>query len=756
MAASNIDGIRARERGRHPLAARVRIFRQHRWPAPCARADIRMAEGLRAGNHPPRAPDEGPLDVSPIRGAVHTLPPITVRVASHSPVEPLWDQLVRGHHYLGYQKLLGHRLKYLAFLQDRPVAALSFSAPARTLRVRDQWIGWSAAQRRAHLDRVVNNSRFLILPWVAVQNLASRVLARALARLARDWAARFGTRLWLVETFVDPARFAGTCYRAANWRCLGQTFGSGKQGRGYVYHGSVKEVYVYALEPRFRTLIGCAQQADRPSHRPPPPRKTVEDLHMILRHAGWHPELVPWVTLTEAEVAGLAEELVQFHAQFQACFGRVEHRRLGLAYLAGLLSSTAAKSVEPIALGFLDADAVRPLQRFLKSYGWDEGAMEATHQALLAEAIAEPDGMLTVDNCEFPKKGTESVGVARQYCGARGKVENCQSGVFVGYASRKGYGLATGRLYLPESWFTPEQAERRQHTRVPAALRFQTKLQIARELLARLAATQRFPATWLGCDAVFGSDWAFLDAVPPGMSYFASVRANTLVFRPRPRVQVPRYRGRGRKPTKPRVTHGRAYPVATLAASKKCTWTKVVLAEGAKGPLLAEVASLRVYPSRGGLPCAAPVWLFLRRTEDGQIKYAFSNAPADTPLAELCRAATLRWPIEQCFQDGKSQVGMDHYEHRSWPAWHRHMLYVFLALHFLLGLRLRFKKNAGLDAPASATPRGSRVAVQRLDTHACAGARPILYETESHCVSLAPEEAAGVASQSSMKDPLQY
>jgi SRSO17 transposase len=327
--------------------------------------------------------------------------------------------------------------------------------------------------------------------------------------------------------------------------------------------------------------------------------------------------------------------------------------------------------------------------------------------------------MLTVDSCEFPKKGRESVGVARQYCGAVGKVDNCQSGVFVGYASRKGYGLLTSRLYLPESWFAPEQAQRRKNTRVPQALGFQTKPQIAQDLLARLAETRRFPATWIGCDTVFGADWAFLDAVPPGTHYFASVRANTLVFRTRPRVHVPRYRGRGHRPRKPRVTRGRAVPVSTLAASKKCPWTPVVLAE---------------------------VWLFLRRTEDGQLKYAFSNAPPDTPLAELCRAATLRWPIEQCFQDGKSQVGMDHYEHRSWPAWHRHMLYVFLALHFLLRLRLSFKKNASPDAAASAPPGGGGGAGQSLDARAGVGARALPYEAEPQCVSLAPEEAAGAAS----------
>ena len=728
---------KARERAQVSFAAGEHGFWQRSIHAPFSNDDLMMSK-------PNSSYDLQQLDSSPLHGAVHFLPPITVHVAGQPDQELLWDELVRRHHYLGYQKLLGHRIKYLAYIEDRPAAALSFSAAALKLRVRDKFIGWSAQERKTNLDRIANNSRFLILPWVEVKNLASHVLAKTLSRLSRDWEERFGKRLWLVETFVDPSRYRGTCYRAANWQFLGQTAGSGKQGKGYVHHGVVKEVYVYALEPRFRELIGCERQPYSLFHRPSPTQKKVEDLHMMLRHADWNPNIMPRMDLTEADVVLLADELAAFHAEFHDCFGRKEHRRLGLAYLSGLLSNSEAKSVEPIALEFLDENSVRPLQRFMKSYRWDDDAMEALHQSMLARELADPNGMITVDPSEFPKKGKESVGVARQYCGRYGKVDNCQSGVFVGYTSRKGYGLLTSRLYMPESWFSEEQKDRREYNLVPEDLVFQTKPQIASALIEESYRTNLFPAKWIGCDAAFGSDWEFLESLPHGKYYFANVKSNARVFLAKPGVGVPSYSGRGPRPKKPRVRKGTAYTVAKIARSKKLTWKRVVLAEGAKGPILADVACLRVYPIRNELPMESSVWLFLRRMDDGQIKYAFSNAPESTPLAELCEAATMRWPIEQCFQDGKSEVGMDQYEHRSWPAWHRHMLYVFLALQFLLRLRLRLKKSAGPDAAPGADTDHGRSPVRRNDASACAGNRRISQDEKLHSISLTQKKETEV------------
>jgi SRSO17 transposase len=340
------------------------------------------------------------------------------------------------------------------------------------------------------------------------------------------------------------------------------------------------------------------------------------------------------------------------------------------------------------------------MQMFMKNYRWDPMAMQRKHQEMLATLIAAPDGMISVDPSDFPKKGKESVGVARQYCGALGKVENCQCGVFAGYSSDKGYGLLNCRLYMPESWFDKEQEERRKANLVPEDLVFETKQQIALTLINEIVATQLFPAKWIGVDAAFGGDIDFLNALPEDFYYFAGIKSDTQVFTKKPKVGVPAYTGRGRRPSKSKILPGqpKAQRVSDLAKSGRLRFKPFVFAEGAKGPIIAKAARLRVYLSRDGLPVGDPQWLFVRKNTDGQLKYAISNAPKDISLSELIKASIMRWPIEQCFQEGKSHLGMDCYEHRSWPAWHRHMIYVFLALHFLLRIRLRFKKNAPADA----------------------------------------------------------
>jgi len=649
-----------------------------------------------------------PIKATPIADQLRNLPPVSVKLTGKSELEPLWDQLVRSYHYLGYQKLIGHRLKYLALIEDQPVAALSWSAPALKLAARDQFIGWSVAQRKRHLNQLASNSRFLILPWVKIHNLASHVLSLNIARLKKDWQQHFNTRLLVLETFVDSRYFKGTCYKAANWLHVGDTYGSGKQGKGYCYHGTPKEIYLYVLEPNFRSVIGCQQKASCLFHRPPLTKSKVEELVMLLEHCQWHPQLVAELGLDESDVKVMAQELVEFHQQFHDHFGRIEHHRLGLAYISGLMSNCQAKSVEPIALELLNKASVRSLQMFMKNYRWDHQGIQSAHQSMLAQMIGRPDGMMTVDSCEFPKKGKESVGVARQYCGPLGKVENCQSGVFVGYSSDAGYGLLNCQLYMPESWFSKEQQQRCEANLVPQDLVFKTKQQIAVELIEQVMTTGDFPTRWIGCDATFGSDNDFLNALPGDLYYFADIRCDTLVFTKKPRIGLPPYKGRGRRPSKLKVLPGqpKAKSVSDIAASNRLRWKSVIVAEGAKGPIVAKVARIQVYLAKQGLPAGERQWLFLRKNADGQIKYAISNAPKLIAFAELIKASTMRWPIEQCFKEGKSQLGMDYYEHRSWPAWHRHMIYVFLALHFLLRMRLKFKKNSFADATASSQIAG--------------------------------------------------
>ena len=188
----------------------------------------------------------------------------------------------------------------------------------------------------------------------------------------------------------------------------------------------------------------------------------------------------------------------------------------------------------------------------------------------------------------------------------------------------------------------------------------------------------------------------------------------------------------GRPFRNPRLKKGqpKPVPVSAIAQDPALRWRTVTLAEGAKGPLRAEIARLRIVEAHEGLP-EKDLWLFLRRSlADGQIKYAFSNAPENIPLQEMIRVSMLRWPIEQCFQEGKSEIGMDHYEHRSWPAWHRHMTFVFLAQLFLLRLRHLLKKNSNFDSASSLSPDEGRATQQNIQQEVRASAPPLLSEAK--------------------------
>jgi hypothetical protein len=196
------------------------------------------------------------VDTSPLDTPLRALRPLVFHQVRRSPDEGLFNSLLAQYHYLGYQQPVGEHLKYLVVAADRPVACVAWSSAPRHLGPRDRFIGWSAEARRRNLRFVAYNTRFLILPWVAVPHLASHVLSRMAAILPQDWQRIYGHPLYFLETFVDPERFRGTCYRAANWIVLGRTTGRGKNAPTKRPTRSIKEVLGYPLTPRFRERLG--------------------------------------------------------------------------------------------------------------------------------------------------------------------------------------------------------------------------------------------------------------------------------------------------------------------------------------------------------------------------------------------------------------------------------------------------------------------------------------------------------------------
>ena len=418
---------------------------------------------------------------------------------------------------------------------------------------------------------------------------------------------------------------------------------------------------------------------------------------MLSRKNPYNTEIPVIELLQEISCDEIRTELEDYLANYKNCFTRSQQIKYFHAFEKGLLSNLDRKSIEPIALSFLGEKEVRGMQHFFtRSSGWDESVSNCYKKQLAGELI-DKNGFLSVDESDFVKKGKKSSGVARQYCGRLGKNENCQAGVFFSYASKKGIGLIASRLYLPEIWFSGDYEEKRKSCQIPPEMTFKTKNDIAKEMIADLIESRMFEIQCIGCDASFGSDHTFLDSLPESMLYFASVRENENIFMEMPQVTIPANpSGRGGGQFKhPRSTEP---PVAikTIISDETVPWMKRAIAEGAKGPVIAEIKCVRCVSSRKEHRLFVPkceIWAYIRKYEDGTIKYFVSNLPPDANISELDRLATARWSIEQCFQECKSYLGMTHYETRSYQAWHRHMLFVMIAQLFVTIMRNGLKKK---------------------------------------------------------------
>lgn len=203
-----------------------------------------------------RKPEPVSIDRTPIRTALRAIQPVELREVRRTPEEKLFDGLIEEHHYLGYTRPVGEHLKYMAFTGARPIACLAWSSAPRHLGPRDRYIGWSKEARRRNIHLLAYNPRYLILPWVEVPHLASHLLGRMARRLPGDWERVYGHPVHFLETFTDPARFRGTCYRAGNWVSVGLTTGRGKADFTKKANRPLKEILVYPLTSRFRELLG--------------------------------------------------------------------------------------------------------------------------------------------------------------------------------------------------------------------------------------------------------------------------------------------------------------------------------------------------------------------------------------------------------------------------------------------------------------------------------------------------------------------
>ena len=430
--------------------------------------------------------------------------------------------------------------------------------------------------------------------------------------------------------------------------------------------------------------------------------------------------------MTRDEVRAAARRVTQWHGRFAGLFGREEPQKHSLDYLKGLMSNQKRKSVEPIALQFARGpngaaatqNEVVALQGFLTQSPWEIRDVFQEIQAVFAEELAPTTTQWSlgtvgvIDESGFEKAGTESVGVARQWCGRLGKTENCQVGVFLTGVTPGGVAGLDAQLFLTEDWAADRK--RRKKTRVPKEIKFQTKPQIAVEMLRRTRAAGKVQFDWIVVDSLYGDSGDFLDALEAmPQRYLAEVKKNTLVWTVDPATLPGATPGPKKRKKLGSYRYQEVRSAEEIAADLPAeAWRPLKLREGSNGPLVFEFAVLRVWAMRHNRP-GPPIWLVIRRSLDGkEAWYYVSNAEAEAPWETLALVSGTRFRVEEFFQDGKTHLGMADYEARAWRSWHHHMALVSLA-HLFVTLTKRDIKQDVPDLTLDMAMRVLRAAFAR-------------------------------------------
>jgi SRSO17 transposase len=400
-----------------------------------------------------------------------------------------------------------------------------------------------------------------------------------------------------------------------------------------------------------------------------------------------------------ATFRGAIRRLEAFAQPFIDSMPSPETQGYSRIYLAGLLSDLPRKNAEAIAYRN-DLDRQR-IQEFIGYSDWDRAPMQAELARQIGQEIGRPDGVIVFDPSAFPKKGTASVGVQRQWCGRLGKVENCQVGVYLGYVSEVEHALVDFRLYLPKEW--AKARARRTRCGVPEDLRYQTRHELALEMLEKHGAV--LPHGWISGDDEMGRPaWFRRELNERKERYLLAVPSNTSIRDLE--AKPPRYGGKGRRPKTP-FQAVRAWCEALPAKA----WSRLVVRDGEKGPLEVEIVKRRVESKVERRAVGLEELLVaVRYVDGGKLKYDYylSNALAATPLEELARVAKAEHRIEECLKRSKSEAGLGQYQVRNWEGWQNHQTLSLIATWFLLLEAQRGKKEgAGPDGTPGASGLGS-------------------------------------------------